>query len=74
MANQNLPQKTRVVIIGGGVIGTSVAYHLAHLGWTDVVLARAQPVDQRHDVARGGSDDHLRLDLGDLGRDADVHP
>ena len=27
-----------VVIIGGGVIGTSVAYHLAHLGWTDVVL------------------------------------
>jgi 4-methylaminobutanoate oxidase (formaldehyde-forming) len=26
------------VIIGGGVIGTSVAYHLAHLGWTDVLL------------------------------------
>ncbi|HEX6870651.1 MAG TPA: FAD-dependent oxidoreductase, partial [Micromonosporaceae bacterium] len=24
--------------VGGGVIGTSVAYHLAHLGWTDVVL------------------------------------
>jgi 4-methylaminobutanoate oxidase (formaldehyde-forming) len=27
-----------VVIVGGGIIGTSVAYHLAHLGWTDVVL------------------------------------
>jgi len=27
-----------VVVIGGGVIGCSVAYHLAHLGWTDVVL------------------------------------
>jgi 4-methylaminobutanoate oxidase (formaldehyde-forming) len=27
-----------VVIIGGGVIGTSVAYHLAQLGWTDVLL------------------------------------
>ena len=33
-----LPSRSRVVIIGGGVIGTSVAYHLAHLGWTDVVL------------------------------------
>ncbi|MFN8097904.1 MAG: FAD-dependent oxidoreductase [Dermatophilaceae bacterium] len=33
-----LPARARVVIIGGGVIGTSVAYHLAHLGWTDVVL------------------------------------
>ena len=32
------PGSARVVIIGGGVIGTSVAYHLAHLGWTDVVL------------------------------------
>jgi 4-methylaminobutanoate oxidase (formaldehyde-forming) len=28
-----------VLIIGGGVVGCSVAYHLAHLGWTDVVLA-----------------------------------
>lgn len=33
-----LPERARVVIIGGGVIGTSVAYHLAKLGWTDVVL------------------------------------
>ncbi len=28
----------RVVIIGGGVVGTSVLYHLAKLGWTDVCL------------------------------------
>ena len=27
-----------MVIVGGGVIGCSIAYHLAHLGWTDVVL------------------------------------
>ena len=34
----DLPNKARVVIIGGGVIGCSVAYHLTKLGWTDVVL------------------------------------
>lgn len=33
-----LPTQARVVIIGGGVIGCSVAYHLTKLGWTDVVL------------------------------------
>ncbi|WP_101394658.1 GcvT family protein [Phycicoccus duodecadis] len=33
-----LPSRARVVVIGGGVIGTSIAYHLAHAGETDVVL------------------------------------
>ncbi|MEO0829466.1 MAG: FAD-dependent oxidoreductase [Pseudomonadota bacterium] len=33
-----LPTHARVVIIGGGVIGCSVAYHLSKLGWSDVVL------------------------------------
>jgi glycine/D-amino acid oxidase-like deaminating enzyme len=33
-----LPSRARVVIIGGGVIGTSVAYHLARLGCRDVLL------------------------------------
>jgi 4-methylaminobutanoate oxidase (formaldehyde-forming) len=33
-----VPSRAQVVIVGGGVIGCSVAYHLAHLGWTDVVL------------------------------------
>ena len=38
MSDLKLPAQTQVVIIGGGVIGCSVAYHLTKLGWTDVVL------------------------------------
>ncbi|HEY6277302.1 MAG TPA: FAD-dependent oxidoreductase, partial [Streptosporangiaceae bacterium] len=33
-----LPDRARVVVIGGGIIGTSVAYHLAHLGFGEVLL------------------------------------
>ena len=33
-----LPSQSRVVIIGGGIMGCGLAYHLAHEGWTDVVL------------------------------------
>jgi 4-methylaminobutanoate oxidase (formaldehyde-forming) len=33
-----IPQRASAVIIGGGVIGTSIAYHLATLGWSEVVL------------------------------------
>ncbi|XP_030059481.1 pyruvate dehydrogenase phosphatase regulatory subunit, mitochondrial [Microcaecilia unicolor] len=34
----SLPSQVQVVICGGGIMGTSVAYHLAKLGWKDVVL------------------------------------
>ncbi|MEP1522314.1 FAD-dependent oxidoreductase [Ascidiaceihabitans sp.] len=37
-SKSELPEKARVVIVGGGVIGCSVAYHLTKLGWNDVVL------------------------------------
>jgi len=42
-----LPQRARVVVIGGGIIGCSVAYHLAHMGWRDVVLL------ERHRLTAG---------------------
>src|ERR1700712_3224374 len=38
MASSELPTQARAVIIGGGVVGCSVAYHLTKLGWRDVVL------------------------------------
>ncbi|ADV12452.1 MULTISPECIES: FAD-dependent oxidoreductase [Mesorhizobium] len=38
MIAKAVPAKARAVIIGGGVSGCSVAYHLAKLGWTDIVL------------------------------------
>ncbi len=34
----SIPTQARVVIIGGGIIGCSVAYHLTKLGWRDVLL------------------------------------
>jgi 4-methylaminobutanoate oxidase (formaldehyde-forming) len=39
--------ETRAVVIGGGVVGCSVAYHLARLGWTDVTLL------EQHDLTDG---------------------
>ena len=35
---KNYPSSSKVVVIGGGVIGCSVAYHLTKFGWNDVVL------------------------------------
>ena len=35
---KKLPSATKVVVIGGGVSGTSCAYHLAKFGWKDVIL------------------------------------
>ena len=35
---RDLPTQARVVVIGGGIVGTSVAYHLTERGWNDVVL------------------------------------
>src|SRR5262245_27238184 len=39
-----LPSHARVVVVGGGIVGCSVAYHLTRLGWRDVVLLERREV------------------------------
>ena len=46
-SSTTIPQHAQCVVIGGGVIGTSTAYHLAKRGWTDVVLL------ERHALTAG---------------------
>ena len=42
MNSKPLPESARAVVIGGGIIGCSVAYHLAELGCETVLLERDQ--------------------------------
>ncbi|MCB2151329.1 MAG: FAD-binding oxidoreductase, partial [Rhodobacteraceae bacterium] len=37
-----MQRQARVVVIGGGIVGCSVVYHLARAGWTDVTLLERQ--------------------------------
>jgi glycine cleavage system T protein len=45
----NLPKHAQVVVIGGGVGGTSIAYHLALMGWKEIVLV------ERHELTSGST-------------------
>src|SRR3954463_285208 len=49
----SLPSSARAVIVGAGIVGSSVAYHLAREGWTDLVI-----VDQGPLWETGGSTSH----------------
>jgi glycine cleavage system T protein len=59
----DIPSQTRVVIIGGGVIGCSVAYHLAKLGWRDVVLLERKRLTSGTTWHAAGLLPHLRATL-----------
>jgi len=48
-----LPKHARAVVIGSGIVGNSVAYHLARLGWRDLVLLDKGPLPNP-----GGSTGH----------------
>jgi sarcosine dehydrogenase len=60
-----LPSSARVVVIGGGIVGCSTAYHLAHLGWTDTVLV------EKH-MLTSGSTFHAAGLVGQLRTSANI--
>lgn len=61
----DIPSQARVVIIGGGVGGCSIAYHLTLMGWTDVVLL------ERHELTAGSTWHSAGL-VGQLRSDANL--
>ena len=62
---KELPKSTKVVVIGGGVAGTSCAYHLAKFGWKDVVLLE-------RDLLTSGTTWHAAGLLGQLGASSTI--
>ena len=60
-----LPSHARAVVIGGGIIGCSTAYHLAELGWGEVVLV------ERHKLT-SGSTHHAAGLVGQLRASANI--
>ena len=62
---ENLPSAAKVVVIGGGVAGCSVAYHLAKYGWNDVVLLE-------RDQLTSGTTWHAAGLIGQIGSSATI--
>ena len=63
--SNNIPNSTKVVVIGGGVAGCSVAYHLAKFGWKDVVLLE-------RDQLTSGTTWHAAGLIGQIGSSATI--
>ena len=48
-----VPDRTEVLVIGGGIVGCSVAYHLTRRGITDVTVIEQGAAHRWHHLARG---------------------
>ena len=63
--DKKIPTSAKVVVIGGGIAGCSVAYHLAKFGWNDVVLLE-------RDQLTSGTTWHAAGLLGQIGASATI--
>ena len=46
-----MKSKAKVVVVGGGVVGVSMLYHLAKKGWSDVVLVERKELTSGFNLA-----------------------
>ncbi|MDT4939333.1 MAG: hypothetical protein QOG80_3004 [Pseudonocardiales bacterium] len=67
MSPSDLPNAARAVVVGGGIAGTSVAYHLAALGWRDVLLLEQNELSAGTTWHAAGAVGRLRV-TGSLAR------
>ena len=72
MSEQKLPGQAKVVIVGGGVMGCGLAYHLAHEGWTDVVLLEKAELTSGSTWHAAGQITHSNSSVG-LGKCVDYN-
>jgi len=63
--NKKIPKSSKVVVIGGGVAGCSVAYHLAKFGWKDTIILE-------RDLLTSGTTWHAAGLVGQLGATATI--
>ena len=87
MPGSDLPSSAKVVIIGGGVGGTSIAFHLAQMGCSDVILLERDELTNGSTFHSAGLVGQLRSSVTltammmysaelyrDLAKDPDLHP
>lgn len=70
--SSNLPTTARVVIVGGGIMGCGLAYHLAHEGWRDILLVEKAELTSGSTWHAAGQITHSTSSFG-LGRCVDYN-
>lgn len=62
--SRELPERSQIVVIGGGILGCSTAYHLVRRGWKDVVVLEKAQLTSGTSWHAAGSVGQLRSNIG----------